>query len=476
LNRSLSGLDAAFLAVETDTTPMHMTGLVTLAPSADGLPASFAAIREHLAPRLETIPIFRRHLAGAPLGLDRPVWVERPFDLDAHVHRLAVPAPGGPRELAEVVGHLAALPLDRSRPLWALWVIEGLADGRTGVLTKLHHALMDGVAGAEIFARLFDTDPAAPAEPEPTDASRPPVRGRAPSALRIASGAARALATAPYRMTREVLGSALAGLRALRNEPRGAAASTSLAAPDTPLNGAITARREVALASVSLAELRALRARFGVKLNDVVLAVCAGALRRALGEAGVPMQQPLVAALPVSVSQEQGRTAGNRISAMLAELPVHLADPVARVASVHRSTRRAKRMHAAVGKSRLSGWAEAAPPALLSGLSSAYSRLGLADRHPPLVNLIVSNVPGPDFGLFCAGHRIESCHPLGPIYEGCALNLTVLSYDGALHFGLLSCPDVGPALDRIAEALEQSVAELGAAGRCLEPKPLARAA
>jgi WS/DGAT/MGAT family acyltransferase len=401
--------------------------------------------------------------------------VERAFELDAHVHRIALPAPGGPHELAEVVGHLAALPLDRTRPLWELWVIEGLAHGRTAVLTKLHHALMDGVAGAEIFARLFDTDPDAAGEAAP-DAQPRPARERAPSMLRTLLGTARAAATTPYRVTREVVGSALAGLRAIGTEPPRAAPTASLTAPDTPLNGAITARREVALASTSLDELRALRAAFGVKINDVVLAVCAGALRRVLREAGASTQQPLVAALPISVSKAEGRTAGNQISAMLAELPVHLADPVARVASVHRSTLRAKRIHARLGAGRLSGLAEATPPAFLSGLSAIYSRLDLADRHPPLVNLIVSNVAGPDFALFCAGHRIEACHPLGPIYEGCALNLTVLSYDGALHFGLLSCPDVGPSLDRIGGALEEEIAEVGAAARRMPAPALAGAA
>jgi WS/DGAT/MGAT family acyltransferase len=277
--------------------------------------------------------------------------------------------------------------------------------------------------------------------------------------------AARSLASMPYRVARQTLGSAGAALRGLRaasaragEEPE---SSSRLAAPDTPLNGAISARREVAFGSMSLDELQQLKRAYHVTLNDIVLTVCSGALRRYLSDVGELPDAPLVAAIPVSVAPGAGkRTTGNQVSAMAVDLPVQLADPVARLANVNRSTRRAKRTHGAVGGEFLSGWAELAPPALLSGMSELYSRLDLADRHRPLVNLIVSNVLGPQFSLYCAGHRIKDCCPMGPIYEGCALNVTVLSYDGRLHFGLLACPDVVPDLQRIAGAIGEAVAEL----------------
>jgi len=190
LDRQLEGLDSAFLSVETTAAHMHMTGLVTLEPAADGQPATFEDVRAHLAPRLQNLPVFRRHLEEVPLGLDHPVWVERDFELDAHLHRIAVPSPGSSVELSEVAGHLAGLPLDRSRPLWDMWVIEELDRGRTAVLTKLHHSLLDGVAGAEIFARLFDRDPSAP----PLDgaaAQADTCREPSPSKTRLLLNAAR---------------------------------------------------------------------------------------------------------------------------------------------------------------------------------------------------------------------------------------------------------------------------------------------
>lgn len=482
MDRQLEGLDSAFLAVETNAAHMHMTGLVTLEPSADGQPAGFEEIRAHLAPRLRELPVFRRHLAEVPLGLDHPVWVERDFDLDAHLHRIAAPSPGSSTELAGIVGHLAALPLDRARPLWDMWVIEELDEGRTAVLTKLHHALLDGVAGAEIFGRLFDADPNAPALDGTAQTSTR--REPAPSKARLLVNAARSLATTPYQVARQSLGSAAAAVRGFRaasgRRDDEQASSASLVAPDTPLNGAITARREVALESMSLDELRRLKSAFDVTLNDVVLTVCAGALRRYLSDAGALPESPLVAAIPVSAAPvAASRTTGNQVSAMIVELPVQLADPLARLANLHRSTLRAKRAHGAVGGDLLSRWAEVAPPALLSAMSELYSRLDLANRHRPLVNLIVSNLPGPPFSLYCAGHRIQACHPLGPIYEGCALNVTVLSYDGRLHFGLLACPDVVPDLKRIARALGEDVAELREvaerrSGRARRRSPLAR--
>lgn len=463
LLRQLQGLDSAFLAVETNAAHMHMTGVVTLEPSADGLPASFAAIRSHLAPRLRQLPAFRRHLRQVPLGLDHPVWVENDFDLDLHLHRIAVASPGSSVELCEVVGHLASVPLERSRPLWDMWVIEGLEGDRTAVLTKIHHALMDGVAGSETFGRLFDVDPGAPPlEDRAVHAKR---RETGPTTASLLLGAACSLATKPYRLARQSLRSAAAaarGLRAVAVEPDPeASASGPIAAPETPLNGAITARREVALGSRSLGALQQLKTAFDVKLNDVVLAVLSGALHRYLHDTGRLPDSPLVAAVPVSVAPNAAqRTAGNHVSAMFVDLPVQLSDPVARLASVHRSTRRAKRAHRAVGGQVLAEWAQLAPPGLVSGVADLYSRLDLADRHRPLVNLVVSNVTGPPFSLYCAGHRIDACYPMGPIYEGCALNFTVLSYDDRLHFGLLACPDVVPDLGRLTGALEESIAEL----------------
>lgn len=463
MSRPLTGLDSAFLAAETEAAHLHVTAVLTLEPAEDG-PAHHADLRAHLAPRLRGMSVFRRHLREVPLGLDHPVWVEDDVDPDAHLRRVAVPPPGGEAELARLVSELAALPLDRSRPLWELWVVEGLARGRTALVAKVHHALIDGVAGAEILAGLLDLSPDAGSDPASGGAAterREPRPGSAAMLLR----AARSLAGRPFGLARHSLqsaGAALRGLAAARRQPDGADGSAGLAAPDA-LAGAITSRREVAFASESLETLRELRSAFGVKLNDVVLAVCAGALRRYLAERGELPDAPLVAAVPVSLAGGSRHASGNRVSTLLTSLPVQLADPVSRLAHVRRSSLRAKRAHRAVGGELLASWAEVTPPALLSGVTDLYSRLDLADRHPPVVNLIVSNVPGPAQTLYCAGHRVEACHPLGPIYEGIGLNLTLLSLAGRAHFGLTACPDVVPDVGRIGRALGEATRELRAA-------------
>lgn len=463
MERQLEGLDSAFLSLETSAAHMHMTALVTLAPREPGASPSYVDIRRYLEPRLRALPAFRRHISLVPLDLDHPVWAERDFDLDSHLHRVRVPSPGSMNELNDLVGHLAGLPLDRDRPLWGMWIIEGLEDDRTALLTKVHHALMDGVAGAEIFGRLFDTDPDAAwgldRSADRLEADRPH------SSAEILVSTVRSLARLPFRVAKQSLSSAAAVVRglgaAVADDEHGPVATPTLAAPDTTINGAITARREVAVCNMPLEALKGLSRAFNVTINDVVLAACTGALRRHLLDNDEALDKPLIAAVPVSVASGASTgTSGNHVSAMTVSLPVQLADPVARLANIHRSSLRAKRAHHAVGGELLANLAELTPPALLSGVSALYSRLDAADWHRPLVNLIVSNVPGPREELFCAGHRIESCYPMGPIYEGCALNITVLSFAGRMHFGLLACPDVVTGLPRMAEAIDDAIREL----------------
>jgi diacylglycerol O-acyltransferase len=458
LEQQLAGIDSAFLSLETEHAPLHVAATIVLEPSPhDGSPADYQGIRRHLAPRLSRLPIFRRRIQEVPLRLDHPFWLEEAeLDLDAHLHRVAVPAPGSRRELAELVGHLASRPLDRDLPLWELWVLEGLEQGRTALLAKLHHALIDGVAGASILAQLLDVSregsrdvPAAPS----------PERKPAPRARAMLLAAAVGVASLPMRAAQQIWQTARRGAgiaRAMIGEV--APAGTSLMAPTSCLNGALSPRRCVALGEVPLERLEDVKRAFGVKLNDVVLAACAGALRSCLTAWGDSVREPLVAAVPVAVPRSGD--AGNAVSVMRVELPVQLAHPVERLLECRRSARRAKRVQRAAGGKLLAGWAELAMPWLLSGLTDLYSRLGLADYHPPLANLVISNVPGPTEPLFCAGHEVRGCHPLGPIYEGWALNLTVLSYAGRVQMGLMACPSVVQEPARICDAFDEAVAEL----------------
>jgi diacylglycerol O-acyltransferase len=458
LQRQMAGIDSAFLSLETPRAPLHVAATVVLEPSPDdGRPADYRGIRGHLGPRLAGLPVFRRRIQEVPLGLDHPFWVEEAeLDLDAHLHRVAVPAPGSRRELADLVGHLASQPLDRDRPLWELWVVEGLEEGRTALLAKLHHALIDGVAGAAILAQLLDAHPEASRDVP----AAPPTRRRPPPRTRtLLSSAAGALASLPLRVGRQVWKTAgtVAGL-ARAKVTEGASTFLPLTAPPSCLNGALSPHRSVALGQVRLRELQEVKRVFGVKLNDVVLAACAGALRRCLQAWGEPVCEPLVAAVPVAVARDGG--AGNAVSAMRVELPVHLADPVKRLLQTRRSAGQAKCVQRAAGGEIVAGWADLAMPWLVSGLTDLYSSLGLADHHRPLANLVVSNVPGPPQPMYCAGHEVRDCYPLGPVYEGWGLNVTVLSYAGRVHMGLMACPRAVPDPARICEAFDEAVAEL----------------
>lgn len=479
-SKRLAGLDSAFLAVETPDAPMHLTAVVMLEPSGDAPAQTYEAITRRLVPRLRELAVFRRVLREVPLGLDHPTWLEgREFDVDAHLHRVSVPAPGSRHELEELVGHLAALPLDRTRPLWDLWVVEGLTGGCTALVVKVHHALIDGVAGVEIFGRLLDTEPdPAPGGPRETESGGGrPRGGRAPSRAALLRRAVRSLVRRPFEAagrTAEAVGRTAKRAWTAAREGDEAILPASLPAPDSALGGAITGRRVVSFASLPLDGLEDVKECVGVKLNDVVLALCTGVLRDHLEARDALPDGPLVAAVPISVAaDEHDPAAGNRVSAMTVALPVQLADPIARLVAIRRETLRAKRAHRAMGTSLLSDWAELAPPALLTGLSTLYSRLDLADHHRPVANLIVSNVPGPRRTLYCAGHRVRACFPFGPIYEGCALNVTVMSFDGRLHFGWIACPDVVPDLARMGEGLWEAAEDLrNAVRRRRDPAPV----
>jgi len=500
LNARLNALDSAFLSAETDSAHLHITAIAIL-DSSDGRAVDIAALERHLSPLLRQLPIFRKRLREVPLGLDHPIWVESEPDLGAHLHHIALPSPGTMDELAKFVSHLARVALDRDRALWELWLVEGLEGGSAALVVKIHHALLDGVAGVQVLGELFDLGPAHPSAAGEGPASREPPQSRsdptgkragkqrgtdasragAPSAAALALRALGPLFGQPLRAARQLTASAAALARTSQ-----VASMPERQAPDepnpaeSPVSGAITTRREVALACVPLEPLQRVRRDLGVKLNDIVLAACAGALRQHLAAQGKTPERPLVAAVPVAVggddsvarssekrarSSSAGRTEGNQVSAMRVEIPAHLADVASRVAYVQRRARRAKKVHRAMGGGLLAGWADVLPPALLSGAADLYSRLGLADRHEPLANLIVSNVPGPPFGLWCGGHPVRACFPLGPIYEGVPLNLTVMSYDEHLCIGVTTCPDIIASPHSIVAGFEDSLEELARVAR-----------
>lgn len=452
--RQLSSLDTQFLNVESATTSGHVGSLVVVDPPEGW---SLKSVRDLVAARLHLAPVLRQRLLTAPLGISRPWWADDPtFDLDRHVHEMGLPSPGSDEQLGELVARLHEQPLDRRRPPWELYVVTGLAGGRAAVYSKIHHAAVDGVAGAALLGAMFDIR-REPREVEPP--SEPFAPDPLPSHLSLLGRGVGSLLADQLHAVRTVppalrhLGTARGGLRA----------------PRTPLNGAISAERRFAFGSVPLTDIKAVRRDYGGTVNDVVMALCASLLRRWLLERDALPEEPLVAAVPVSVRPRDRKGApGNEISVMLAALPTHLAGAAERVVAAREYVEQAKARFDAV------------PPTLVRDLAGLLPTSGLAARPlfglaelagamaPPPFNLFVSNVPGPRVPLWLAGARVESMYPVSAVtgFTG-GLNITVFTQADSVHFGFIACRDVVPDVWALARCLEAAVDELSAP----EPTP-----
>jgi diacylglycerol O-acyltransferase len=460
----LSGLDAAFLYLETPSHHMHVSMVAMFDASTVPGGYSFDKVRSVIEERLPLIPMFRRRLVEVPFRLHHPIWVDDPhFDLDYHVSRIGAPAPGGIEELCELASDFTSRQLDRSRPLWEMRIVEGLRDNRIGVLAKVHHSTVDGVSGAEVMVHLFDLEPQPERRELPPEAE-PPAPERVPTDLELVSFATWSLLRTPFRIAAKLprtIGSFVGVVRG-RRANEGPSAPTPFAAPRTSLNGSITPHRKVAAVTLPFPEVKAVKQAMGCTVNDVVLALCSGALRRYLDEGGELPRQPLIAVVPISVRGEEPSVGSNRVSAMFTSLATDRADPVQRLEAIAAVTRAAKKEHHTIGAKMLQDWAEFATTAVFTRASRLYSSMGLADRHRPIHNLVISNVPGPPFPLYLAGARLELLCPLGPVMEGAALNVTVISYMNNLDVGLIACRESVPGLWGLAHHFRDALEELKA--------------
>jgi WS/DGAT/MGAT family acyltransferase len=479
--RQLTSLDHQFLALESRRHVGHVAGLAILDTStAPGGDVSCASVKTLLAERLPLLPPMRWRLAEVPLNLDYPYWVEDAgFDLDYHVRELALPRPGSDRQLADQVSRIVSRPLDRSHPLWELYVIQGLESGHTAMLTKIHHAVIDGMSGAEIMGLLLDLAPEGRELPPPDDQQR---MGEAPGTAEMLARGALGLPKYPLRVLRAlpsalpnaehapavfgaIPGATTVGRLAARAlKATGAEVATTtpgLRAPRVPFSGRISAHRRFAFGQLSLDEVKAVKNQFGVTVNDVVVSLCAGAVRRWLLAHDALPDEPLVAQIPVSVrTEEQVGTYGNRILLMRAPLFVAEADPLRRLQVTHDALGDMKRSHRALPAGLLQDANHFIPPAVFHRAAQLSFRVTSGSAGRPNWNLVISNVPGPQFPLYCAGARLVANYPVSVITDGMGLNITVMSYCGHLDFGIVADREQMPDVWKLIGWLEESLREL----------------
>lgn len=455
----LTGLDASFLHLERDgQAHMHVAEVLVFS----GRPPGYLELVDHIRNRLDLVPRYRQRLAEVPLGQGRPVWVDDAhFNIRYHLRHSGLPAPGDDATLKRLAGRLFSQPLDRNKPLWEMWLVEGLQGDRFAVIGKTHHALVDGIAGVDITTVLFDTTPEPADSPQPATAWVP---RPAPSSAQLLAQALLERSTVPDEIAR----GARATLRAPRKVASTAAARINRLgafawagvdpAPRTPYNVPIGPHRRYEWADADLGTFKAIKDRLGGTINDVVLTVVAGALGRHLRTHGYRTAGlELRALVPVSVRNDGADPAtGNRVAAVWAPLPVGETDPMAAMRRVHSAMEHVKATHAAVGAQVLTELADFAPPTLMS----QAARLQARQR---LFNVVITNVPGPQFPLYLLGRRLESIYPVVPLAANQAIGIAVMSYDGRLGFGLLADHDALPDVTALGDMLRDAIADLAAA-------------
>jgi diacylglycerol O-acyltransferase / wax synthase len=489
--RQLTSLDNQFLALENSRQSGHVAGVAVLDPSTTLRGALNAAdIQALLIERLPMLPPLRWRLAEVPLGLDYPYWVDdADFDLDFHVRELALPSPGSDEQLAEQVARIMSRPLDRARPLWELYLIHGLADGHVAMLTKIHHALIDDISGAEVMGLLLDLGPDGPLPPKAREWKG--AADKMPGTAEMLARAALGIPRYPLRMLRALPsalpniedtpfavlpGAAIAGglttrLRRMLGANAVAQGQERFTAPRTSFNGRISPHRRFTFGQLSLDEVKAIKNHYGCTVNDAVVSICASAVRRWLLEHDELPDQPLVAQVPVSVrSQEQIGTYGNRILLMSAPLFTNVADPVERLHRTHEALGDMKERHKALPATLLQDANNFIPAAVFARAAQLTFRLSTSGAAHPTWNLVISNVPGPRIPLYCAGARLVANYPVSVITDGMGLNITVMSYLANLDVGIVADRDQMPDVHRLIDWLKDGVAEL------LPPPPSSSAA
>lgn len=458
---SVSGLDAAFLYAETPTSPMHIGSVAVIEGDLD-----FATFYKRIASRIHLIPKLRKRLVYVPGGIDYPYWADDPnFDLDMHINHVALPKPGGWKQLRDVTSHIFSEPLNQNRPLWSFTFVEGLDSipqvpkGSVAVVSKIHHVAIDGMAGAGILGLLFDFSPEPPEEPTPEPWNPKPL----PNEIGMVAKSVSSFAENPFKFPKLLSETVQASLKAgmLTRVQQADLPDSSFSAPMTPLNGLRTARRVWNTAILSLDRVKAIKKIMGTTMNDVFLAFCAGALRRWLDEKGKLPAKPLVAMVPVSV-RDGGDDMNNQISSMLVQIATNVDDPIERLEVIHENTVRGKIYQDALGAKTLAKMAEIVPFGVANQAARLYSRFQMAELHSPIANCTITNVPGPQFPLYLSGHKLLAILGLAPIIDGMGLIITIFSYDGYVTITSTSDAKTMPDVREFSKYIREAANELEA--------------
>ena len=480
--RQLTSLDAQFLALESTRQTGHVAGLAIYDPTtAPAGTLTAEDLKQLITSRLHQLPPLQWRLEQVPFGLDYPYWVDDgDFDLDFHVRELALPAPGSDRQLAEQVARIVSRPLDRARPLWELYVISGLTSGHTAVLTKIHHAVIDGISGAELTGLLLDLTPDAPT-PAPAAAVASTTKGQRPGQWEMLSRGLLGLPRYPLRALRAVptavpnleesqlaavpgvarLGRLAGRAEGLLRGDGNRVIRPTMRAPKTSFSGRLSAHRRYAFGQLELDRVKAVKNAHGCTVNDVVVSVCAGAVRRWLVAHDELPAEPLIAQIPVSVrTSNQGGTYGNRILLLGAPLFTNEPDPIHRLQRTHEALRVMKERHRALPAELLADVNHFIPPAIFSRAARLTFSLATSAAGRPNWNLVVSNVPGPRVPLYCAGARLVANYPVSVITDGMGLNITAMSYLDQLDIGIVADREQMADLWCLIEYLDESLAEL----------------
>jgi WS/DGAT/MGAT family acyltransferase len=476
--KQLSGVDTSFLNIETATQFGHVASLIVLDPSTSRTGDIYADVRRMFDERLHLLEVYRRKLVSDPLGLTNPYWVDDPdMDLEFHLREIALPAPGNESQLGEQVSRIIARPLDRTRPLWEWYVISGLADGNVAILTKIHHATIDGASGAEMLQVMLDAEPEGrhiepPAAPPPPERTPTPFELAGRAMFELVSHPARVMRLQMQMLTagmslgankafRDMMAASMPGWQPFRSAERGNGSAPPLAGvPRTPFNGAITAHRRLAIRTLRLGDAQIVKRAFGVTINDVVMELCAEVLRRYLSERDALPDASLVAMVPVSVRTGDESAGSNQVAGVVSSLHTNIADPVERLMAIHDSMLAAKEVQRAVPAAVLTDMSQFTPPVLAAQAARLASGIRIADFMNMPYNVVISNVPGPRQPLYLSGATMKHFYPVSMVVDGLGLNMTVQSYMDNLDFGFVSCREMVPDLWEMSTYLDDALAQL----------------